>query len=367
MGLRRVLKSFEAVSTNGLIFSFTLLLALKLDHVFFHSWWFMFTPLWWLFHAVISNGRFSLPAPPMPDVHWAPFHSLMATPLLVAFEVLLCLYVQDKYGVDFKIIFLPLLVFEVAVLIFNLGMCVEFMPGDDPSIRYRTVPLFWVSVSTTIFITGITLGLLKLNGNVDALEWWDLVINFGIAECVAFLVCTTWSNQSFRLSSYFREPSASSLVVTYQGLDVTMYGENEKCGPVGRFAMKITFGSHAYATNIPVVALFSPLFLLQGLGVVFATLLCWWSTDEGSREEQAKLNTREAIGYNTFSPKIVEKKHKADLFIEEKGLCIVCYEDPIKVVLVPCGHLVLCRTCSEKITTCPNCRAEVKERVSVYT
>jgi hypothetical protein len=54
----------------------------------------------WLFHAVIARGRFSLPAPSMPhDRHWAPFHSVMATPLLVAFEILLCVHLEDKYGI----------------------------------------------------------------------------------------------------------------------------------------------------------------------------------------------------------------------------------------------------------------------------
>jgi len=88
---------------------------------------FVFAPLW-LFHAVIARGRFSLPAPSMPhDRHvwhfydslvsfwtfdsllclspnlvlwqWAPFHSVMATPLLVAFEILLCVHLEDKYGI----------------------------------------------------------------------------------------------------------------------------------------------------------------------------------------------------------------------------------------------------------------------------
>lgn len=39
MSWRRVWKSFQALLAHGLLFSFTLLLALKLDHVVSRSWW----------------------------------------------------------------------------------------------------------------------------------------------------------------------------------------------------------------------------------------------------------------------------------------------------------------------------------------
>ncbi|KAK2635870.1 hypothetical protein Ddye_030662 [Dipteronia dyeriana] len=45
-------------------------------------------------------------------------------------------------------------------------------------------------------------------------------------------------------------------------------------------------------------------------------LLGWWSIDEGSREEQARLYCAEAPGYNTFSPDIVRKMPKSDLVDE---------------------------------------------------
>lgn len=90
----------------------------------------IFAPLW-LFHVVVARGRFSLPAPSLPhDRHvwdsvsnfffgyhfnwgaiyrkvntsfygqWAPCHSIMATPLLVAFEMLLCIHLESIYGME---------------------------------------------------------------------------------------------------------------------------------------------------------------------------------------------------------------------------------------------------------------------------
>ncbi|ANM61136.1 Transmembrane Fragile-X-F-associated protein [Arabidopsis thaliana] len=420
---------------------------------------FVFAPLW-LFHAVIARGRFSLPAPSMPhDRHWAPFHSVMATPLLVAFEILLCVHLEDKYVVDLKIVFLPLLAFEVAILIDNVRMCRTLMPGDEETMSdeaiWETLPHFWVSISMVFFIAATTFTLLKLCGDVAALGWWDLFINFGIAECFAFLVCTKWSNQSIHRYSHIPEPSSSSMVVRYldwnRGLVVTADDEHQQsnriCGlqDIGGHVMKIPFvtfqiilfmrleGTPASAKNIPILVLFVPLFLLQGAGVLFAMyrlveksvllinsgsgsygryftatssareflgffqhgarLLGWWSIDEGSREEQARLYSGEATGYNTFSPEVVKKMPKSDLVEEiwrlqaalseqtditsysqqeyerlqnEKILCRVCFEDPINVVLLPCRHHVLCSTCCEKCKKCPICRVLIEERMPVY-
>jgi len=114
-------------------------------------------------------------------------------------------------------------------------------------------------------------------------------------------------------------------------------------------------GTPPSARYIPIFVLFSPLFILQGAGVLFALarlvekvvlLLCngpvspnyltasskvrdcfaflhhgsrllgWWSIDEGSKEEQARLFYAESTGYNTFCgypPEVVRKMPKKDL------------------------------------------------------
>ncbi|XP_010532064.1 PREDICTED: uncharacterized protein LOC104808160 isoform X2 [Tarenaya hassleriana] len=489
---RRVWKSMQAVMAHGLLFSFTLLLALKLDHVFSHSWWIVFAPLL-LFHAVVARGRFSLPAPSMPrDRHWAPFHSVMATPLLVAFELLLCVHLEDSNVVDLKIVFFPLLAFEVAILIDNVRICRTLMPGDEETMSdeaiWETLPHFWVSISMVFFIAATTFTLLKLCGDVAALGWWDLFVNFGyisffflsswtilflplnfsppsrkiffllfyrIAECFAFLVCTKWSNPSIHRYSHIPEPGTSHMIVRYldwnRGLVVTNDEDNQEnnsmCSlqDIGGHVMKIPFitfqillfmhleGTPSAARKIPILVLFIPLFLLQGAGMLFATyklveklvlllhngngsygryfaatssareffgffhhgarLLGWWSIDEGSREEQARLYSGQASGYNTFSPDAMKKMPKSDLVEEiwrlqaalseqteitnysrqeyerlqhEKILCRICFEYSINVVLLPCRHHFLCRHCCEKCKKCPVCRVLIEERMPIY-
>ncbi|KAF3437329.1 hypothetical protein FNV43_RR20082 [Rhamnella rubrinervis] len=461
---RRVLKSVQALAAHCLLFCFTLLLVLKLDHVIDSSWWMIFFPLW-MFHAVVARGRFSLPAPSIPhNRHWAPCHAVVATPLLISFELLLCIYLESVYvgtaAVNLKIVFLPLLVFEVLILIDNFRMCRALMPGDDESMNdeaiWETLPHFWVAISMIFFVAATIFTLLKLCGDVGALGWWDLFINFGIAECFAFLVCTKWSNPVIHRSSRSREVSSSSTSITYldwnSGLVVSPQEEQQQdrvCGlqDIGGHIMKIPIigfqillcmrleGTPANARNIPLPIIFSPIFLLQGVGILFAAsklvekivlllrngsntgiyyrfssqahdclgflhhgsrLLGWWSIDEGSREEQARLFLEGASGYNTFSgypPDIVKKMPKRDLAEEvwrlqaalgeqteitkysqqeferlqnEKVLCRVCFEREISVVLLPCRHRVLCSACCEKCKKCPICRVSIEERLPVY-
>ncbi|OVA06753.1 Transmembrane Fragile-X-F-associated protein [Macleaya cordata] len=344
----------------------------------------IFSPLW-LFHTLVARGRFSLPAPSIPHGrHWAPCHAIVATPLLVAFELLLCIYLEGIYvygftAVNLKIVFLPLLAFEMIILIDNFRMCRALMPGDEESMSdeaiWETLPHFWVAISMVFFVAATTFTLLKLCGDVGALGWWDLFINFGIAECFAFLVCTKWFNPVIHRNSHNREASSSSTTIRFDrnsGLLVSLEDDryqDRMCGlqDIGGHIMKVPLvgfqillcmrleGTPPRARHIPLPVLFSPLLLLQGAGVLFAMfrlvekivlllhsgagtgryftlssrvrdlfgflhrgsrLLGWWSIDEGSREEQARLYHSEAAGYNTFSgyaPDIVKKMPRKDL------------------------------------------------------
>ncbi|KAG5619012.1 hypothetical protein H5410_018836 [Solanum commersonii] len=405
MSWRRVGKSFQALSAHFLLLCFTVLLVVKLDHFADFSWWVVFFPVW-VFHAVVARGRFSLPAPSIPyDRHWAPCHAVVATPLLIAFELLLCIYLESIYvyhsaAVNLKFVFLPLLAFEIIILIDNFRMCKALLPGDEESMNdeliWETLPHFWVAISMVFFVAATLFTLLKLcvaelsrhlehffkekpevrrcrrsqlvgfvykfwvTPVCDALshppsDWWlqleltKINICFGsIAECFAFLVCTKWSNPTIHRSSDARGASSSSTTIRQldwnSGLVVSSEEEPHSriCGlqDLGGHIMKIPIilfqvllcmrleGTPAGARHISLPVIFLPIFLLQGAGVLFATLrfvektvlllrsgaavgqyhvissrvrdcfafmhhgsrlLGWWSIDESSREEQARL------------------------------------------------------------------------------
>lgn len=376
MSWRRAAKSLQALVAHTLLLWFTIFLVLKLDRIIFSSWWIVFFPLW-LFHAVIARGRFSLPAPAIPhDRHWAPCHSVVATPLLVSFELLLCIYLESLYvnhyaAVDLKIVFLPLLAFEIAILIDNLRMCKALLRGDDEGINdeaiWETLPHFWVTISMVFFVAATVFTLLKLTGDVDALGWWDLFINYGIAECFAFLVCTRWFNPMIH-RSYARRETSSSASIQYAEWLSSDQSEDRICGlqDIGGHLMKIPIicfqvllcmrleGTPLGARYVPLPVLFSPIFVLQGVAVLFSLsrviekialllqsgagtgnyqvfvsrlrdyfpffhhgsrLLGWWSIDEAN-QERARLFYDGASSYNTFCgypPEIVKKMPKKDL------------------------------------------------------
>ncbi|KAF6168932.1 hypothetical protein GIB67_038429 [Kingdonia uniflora] len=466
----------------------------------------IFSPLW-LFHAVVARGRFSLPAPAMPhDRHWAPCHTVVATPLLVAFEVLLCIHLESIYVyhfavVNLKVVFLPLLAIEMMILIDNFRMCRAKMPGDEENMSdeaiWETLPMseeFRSEVSmdfdtallgrnlhgflynrdnvhTSKALRPIHSEMIRVDsqksgqvrllgadyaGDVGALGWWDLFINFGIAECFAFLVCTKWSNPVIHGHALTRHASSSSATFRYLDWNGSLTVSSEEdpwqdrmCGlqDIGGHIMKVPLvgfqillcmhleGTPPGARRIPLPVVFFPLFLLQGVGVLFASsrlvekivllrhsevstgryftissrahdcfgflhhgsrLLGWWSIDEGSREEQARLYHSGDSGYNTFSgypPETVKKLPKKELAEEiwrlqvalgeqteitkysqqayeklqnEKVLCRVCFEREIGIVLLPCRHRILCSTCSDKCKKCPVCRVVIDERLPVY-
>ncbi|XP_024972451.1 uncharacterized protein LOC112511182 isoform X3 [Cynara cardunculus var. scolymus] len=464
MNCRRVAKSLQPFSAHTLLLCFTLLLVLKLDHLVSYSWWIVFFPLF-LFHVVVARGRFSLPAPSaLHDRHWVPCHAIVGMPLLVAFELLLCIFLESVYvmqvpAVNLKIVFLPLLAFEITILVDNVRMCKALLPGDEEHLSddaiWETLPHFWVSISMIFFIAATLFTLLKLcAGNIGALGWWDLFINFGIAECFAFLVCTKWSNPAIRRNSQTPEASSSSTTIRYldwnSGLVVSSndISEDRTCGlqdigghitKIPIIAFQVMLCMHlekkpAAASFIPLPIVFSPLLLLQGAGVLFSAstsvekiiillrtgagtgryfffsarvhdcfgflyhgsrLLGWWSIDEESREEQARVYHDGASGYNTFCgypPEVVKKMPKKDLAKEvwrlqaalaeqteitkvsqqeyerlqnEKILCRVCFEREMSLVLLPCRHRVLCSICSEKCKKCPICRVSIEERVLI--
>ncbi len=54
---------------------------------------------------------------------------------------------------------------------------------------------------------------------------------------------------------------------------------------------------------------------------------------------------------------------------DEIGGCVICYEHKANVLLLPCAHLILCRTCASNktITTCPMCRGSIVKFLVTYS
>ncbi|KAF4519919.1 hypothetical protein B566_EDAN012561 [Ephemera danica] len=48
---------------------------------------------------------------------------------------------------------------------------------------------------------------------------------------------------------------------------------------------------------------------------------------------------------------------------EDERLCRVCFENELNVVLLPCGHMVVCSNCAPRFSSCPVCRQRVIAKI----
>jgi hypothetical protein len=67
------------------------------------------------------------------------------------------------------------------------------------------------------------------------------------------------------------------------------------------------------------------------------------------------------------------EQHMAQMGItddDDAHVCVVCMEEPRSIVLVPCGHMALCKDCCQTIIVeqqkkCPMCQQDVEYHVEV--
>jgi len=66
-------------------------------------------------------------------------------------------------------------------------------------------------------------------------------------------------------------------------------------------------------------------------------------------------------------PHVLNVKSKSELFnIPEQEQCIICYDRRIDAVLLECGHLAVCVTCTKNLRECPICRRLVSRVVQIF-
>jgi len=66
-------------------------------------------------------------------------------------------------------------------------------------------------------------------------------------------------------------------------------------------------------------------------------------------------------------PHVIGVTTKSELFnIPEQEQCIICYDSRIDCVLLECGHLAVCVTCSKNLRECPICRRLISRVVQTF-
>lgn len=51
---------------------------------------------------------------------------------------------------------------------------------------------------------------------------------------------------------------------------------------------------------------------------------------------------------------------------EDRLSCGICFDDERCIVFQPCGHMMCCASCSDKVQKCPACRKSIHSRIRVF-
>ncbi|XP_032074511.1 baculoviral IAP repeat-containing protein 7 [Thamnophis elegans] len=98
-----------------------------------------------------------------------------------------------------------------------------------------------------------------------------------------------------------------------------------------------------------------------------------WSEDysESSRESMEREPDpwrvrREAQAESSREPESTASMEEKLRRLQEERMCKVCMDKDVSIVLVPCGHLVVCAECAPNLRRCPICRGAIRDSMKAF-
>lgn len=89
---------------------------------------------------------------------------------------------------------------------------------------------------------------------------------------------------------------------------------------------------------------------------------------EASAPPLAEEATEESVGAadlpSTSKAKVREYSTESDAMANASE-CVICMEEYVRVIFLPCGHMCCCLNCQLKVDICPMCRADIERKVKV--
>jgi len=82
-------------------------------------------------------------------------------------------------------------------------------------------------------------------------------------------------------------------------------------------------------------------------------------------QNQGELDAKEGCG-RIAEPEEGESDETELKKLVNQDRCRVCQKEQARTVLMPCGHLVVCKSCGSAISHCPVCRVKVASRIDVF-
>lgn len=86
------------------------------------------------------------------------------------------------------------------------------------------------------------------------------------------------------------------------------------------------------------------------------------STDEKSKID--KLYNDLKFQCDSLDEKIKSNTDKLNLI--SNPICVICTENKITLAFNPCGHLVCCSSCVNKIDKCPICKSKINSKLKIF-
>ncbi|XP_044311291.1 baculoviral IAP repeat-containing protein 7 [Varanus komodoensis] len=91
------------------------------------------------------------------------------------------------------------------------------------------------------------------------------------------------------------------------------------------------------------------------------------SSQEPAQEEQGLWRTRrEAETEHPNRPDASLSLEEKLRRLQEERMCKVCMDKDVAIVLVPCGHLVVCAECAPNLRRCPICRGVIRDTMKAF-
>lgn len=84
-------------------------------------------------------------------------------------------------------------------------------------------------------------------------------------------------------------------------------------------------------------------------------------------ENSEETNTTKVSAVSGEASSEEQSGHQGDKPCDKDArLCKICYSTEIRMVFMPCGHLLACEECAKNMKICGVCRKPVERTVQVY-
>lgn len=84
------------------------------------------------------------------------------------------------------------------------------------------------------------------------------------------------------------------------------------------------------------------------------------------RQEEEETAKNETVKKNLTEDETMQSLIEDNTRLKEARQCKVCMDKTVDTVFLPCGHLITCNGCAERVKNCPMCRMLIRGTVRTF-